>query len=160
MNRNLVGSILGRLATFDRQDTGRRQSRDIGNIWLARHRTKTIQRHWQHLTDKAQDDDNPEKLATFYRHDIEPRQSRDIGNNWQTRQSRDIGNIWQKRHRTKTIQTLATFDRQDTGRRQSRDIGNVWQARHRTKTIQRHWQHLTDKTQDEDNPETLAAFER
>jgi hypothetical protein len=44
----------------------------------------------------------------------------------------------------------ATLDRQDTGRRQSRDIGNIWQARHRTKTIQRHWQHLTDKTQDKD----------
>jgi hypothetical protein len=31
-------------------------------------------------------------------------------------------------------ETLATFDRQDTGRRQSRDIGNIWQTRHRTKT--------------------------
>jgi hypothetical protein len=28
------------------QDTGRRQSRDTGNVGYARHRTKTIQRHW------------------------------------------------------------------------------------------------------------------
>ena len=78
------------LATFDRQDTGRRQSRDIGNIWQTRHRTKKIQRHWQHLTDKTQDEDNPETLATFDRQDT------------RRRQSRDIGNIWQTRHRTKT----------------------------------------------------------
>jgi hypothetical protein len=27
-----------------------------------------------------------------------------------------------------------------------------------TKTIQRHWQHWVHRTQDEDNPETLAAW--
>jgi len=34
------------LATLGTQDTGRRQSRDTGNIGYTRHRTKTIQRHW------------------------------------------------------------------------------------------------------------------
>jgi hypothetical protein len=33
------------LATFGTQNTGRRQSRDTGNIWHTKHRTKTIQRH-------------------------------------------------------------------------------------------------------------------
>jgi hypothetical protein len=32
--------------TLDTQDTGRRQSRDTGNIGYTRHRTTTIQRHW------------------------------------------------------------------------------------------------------------------
>jgi hypothetical protein len=53
------------LATFGTQNTGRRQSRDTGNIWHTKHRTKTIQRHWQHLAHKTQDKDNPETLATF-----------------------------------------------------------------------------------------------
>jgi galactokinase len=267
------------LATFERQDTGRRQSREIDNIWQTRHRTKTIQRHWQHLTDKTQDEDNPETLATFDRQDTGRRQSRDTGNIWQTRHRlsmtldflrpvsclsnvttvsglssscvlsvkccqclwivfvlclacqmlpmaldclrpvsclSNVANVsglssscvlrvkccqclWivfvlclscqmlpmsldfrrpvsclsnvanvsgLSSSLTATTQdednpeTLATFDRQDTGRRQSRDIGNIWQVRHRTKTIQRHWQHLTGKTHDEDNPETLATFDR
>ena len=74
------------------QDTGRRQSRDSGNICHKRHRTKTIQRHWQHLSQKTQDEDNPETLATLG--------TQDTGR----RQSRDSGNICHKRHRTKTIQ--------------------------------------------------------
>ena len=65
------------LATLGSQDTGRRQSRDTGNIGLTRHRTKTIQRH-------------PETLATFG--------SQDTGR----RQFRDTGNIELTRHRTKT----------------------------------------------------------
>jgi hypothetical protein len=64
------------------QDTGRRQSRETGNICVHRiqyednpeklttfvytgYRTKTIQRNWQHLVHRIQDEDNPEKLATF-----------------------------------------------------------------------------------------------
>jgi hypothetical protein len=52
------------LATLGTQDTGRRQSRDTGNIWYTRHMTKTIQRHWQHLVHKTQDEDNTETRAT------------------------------------------------------------------------------------------------
>ena len=42
---------------------------------------------------------------------------------------------------------------------QSRDTGSIGYTRHRAKTIQRHWQHWIHKTQDEDNPETLAALD-
>jgi hypothetical protein len=35
------------LETLSTQDTGRRQSRDTGNIEHPRHWTKTIQRHWK-----------------------------------------------------------------------------------------------------------------
>ena len=41
------------LATLGTQDTGRRQSRDTGNIGYTRHRTTTIQRHWQHWAHKT-----------------------------------------------------------------------------------------------------------
>ena len=78
------------LATLGSQDTGRRHSRDTGNIGLKRHRTKTIQRHWQHWAHKTQNDDNPETLAILG--------SQDTGR----RQSRDTGNIGLTRHRTKT----------------------------------------------------------
>ena len=81
------------LATLGTQDIGRRQSRDTGNIGHTRHRTKTIQRHWQHWAHKTQDEDNPETLATLG--------TQDIGR----RQFRDTGNIGHTRHRTKTIQT-------------------------------------------------------
>jgi hypothetical protein len=64
--------------------------RDTGNIRLTRHRTKTIQRHWQHWAHKTQNDDNPETLAILG--------SQDTGR----RQSRDTGNIGLTRHRTKT----------------------------------------------------------
>jgi hypothetical protein len=63
------------LATFGTQETGRRQSRDTGNIWYTRHRTKKIQIHWQHRPQKTRDEekekkkgqaqiDNPDTLAT------------------------------------------------------------------------------------------------
>jgi hypothetical protein len=54
------------LATLGTQDTGRRQSRDTGNIGYTRHRTKTIQRYWQHWVHKTQDEDKQNKT-----HDIE-----------------------------------------------------------------------------------------
>ena len=41
---------------------------------------------------------------------------------------------------------------------QSRDTGNIGYTRHRMKTIQRHGQHWVHKTQDKDNPETLATL--
>jgi hypothetical protein len=47
---------------------------------------------------------------------------------------------------------------QDTGSRQSRDTGNNGHTKHRMKTIQRHCQQWVHKTQDEDNPETLATM--
>ena len=87
------------------QDTGRRQSRDTGNIGYTRHRTKTIQRHWQHWVNKTQDEDNPETLATLGTQDED------------------------------NPETLATLGTQDTGRRQSRETGNIGYTRHRTKTI-------------------------
>jgi flagellar biosynthesis/type III secretory pathway chaperone len=144
------------VATFATKDTGRRQSRDTGNIRHTRHRTKTIQRQWQHLSQKTQDKDNSETVATFATKDnpetVATLGTQDTGR----RQSRDSGNICHKRHRTKTIQrqwqhlpqktqdkdnpeTVATFVTKDTGRRQSRDSGNICHKRHRTKTIQRHW---------------------
>jgi hypothetical protein len=45
------------LARLGTQDTGQRQYRDTGNIGNTRHRTKTIQRHWQHWEHKTQDKD-------------------------------------------------------------------------------------------------------
>jgi hypothetical protein len=54
---------LATLVTLGTQDTGRRQSRDTGNIGYTRHMTKTIQRHWQHWVHKTQDEDNPETLS-------------------------------------------------------------------------------------------------
>ena len=132
------------VATFATKDTGRRQSRDTGNIRHTRHRTKTIQRQWQHLSQKTQDKDNSETVATLVTQDKDNPETlvtfvtKDTGR----RQFRDSGNICHKRHRTKTIQ-------------------RQWQhlpQRHRTKTIQRQWQHLPQKTQDEDNSETVATF--
>ena len=49
------------LTTLGTQDTGRRQSRDTDNIGHTRHRTKTIQRHWQHWAHKTQDEDKQNK---------------------------------------------------------------------------------------------------
>jgi hypothetical protein len=211
------------------QDTGRRQ---------------TIQRHWQHWTHKTQDEDrqsrdissightrhrtktnNPETSAALDTQDTERRQT--IQRHWQhwkyktqdeDKPSTDINSIRHTRHRTKTNnpEISAALDAQDTGRRQtiqrhrqhwthktqdedkqSRDICNIGHTRHRTKTnipettaaldsqdterrqtIQKHLQHWTLKTQDEDkqsrdigsighrrhrmktnNPETSAAFD-
>ena len=45
------------LATLGTQVTGQRQYRDTGNIGNTRHRTKTIQRHWQNREHKTQDKD-------------------------------------------------------------------------------------------------------
>ena len=50
------------LATLGTQDTGRRQSRDTGNIGYTRHRTKTIQRHWQHWVHKTQEEEKQNKI--------------------------------------------------------------------------------------------------
>jgi hypothetical protein len=85
------------LATFVKQDTGQRQSRDTGNKWAH----------------KTQDEDNPETLAT----------------NGHTRHRTDnpetMATNGQTRHRTKTIQRhWQQMGTQDTGRRQSRDTGN------------------------------------
>jgi hypothetical protein len=167
------------VATFVTKDTGQRQFRDSGNICHKRHRTKTIQRQWQHLPQKTQDEDNPETVATLGTQDTGRRQSRDSGNICHKRhRTKTIQRQWQhlpQRHRTKTIQrqwqhlpqktqdednseTVATFATKDIGQRQFRDSGNICHKRHRTKTIQRQWQHLSQKTQDEDNPETVATF--
>ena len=70
----------------------------LATLGHTRHRTKTIQRHWQH------------------------RGIQDTGR----RQSRDTGNIGHTGHRTKTIQRhWQHWGIQDTGRRQSRDTGNI-----------------------------------
>ena len=68
------------------------QSRDTGSIGYTRHRTKTIQRHWQHWIHKTQDEENPETLVAL--------DTQDTGR----RQSRDTGSIGYIRHRTKKIQ--------------------------------------------------------
>ena len=64
------------LAALGTQDTGRRQSRDTGSMGYTRHRTKTIQRHWQYWAHKTQDEDNLETLATLGTQDTERRQTK------------------------------------------------------------------------------------
>ena len=61
-----------------------------GNIGYTRHRTKTIQRNWQHWVHKTQDKDNLETLATLGTQDED------------------------------NPETLATLGTQDTGRRQNK----------------------------------------
>ena len=119
-----------KLATFGTQDSDEDkqtegqslngQSRETGNIWYTRHRTKT------NKTEGQSGMDNPEKLATFGTQDTGRRQTKLRGNLWNG-QSRETGNIWYTRHRTKTNKTegqsrmdnpekLATFVcTQDTG---------------------------------------------
>ena len=84
------------LAALGTQDTGRRQSRDTGNIGCTRHKTKTIQRHWQHWVHKTQAEDNPETLATLGTQDT------------RRRQSSDTSNIGCTRHKTKTNKSKNT----------------------------------------------------
>ena len=62
--------------TSDTQDTWQRQSRDSGNIGYTRHRTKTIQRQWQHRVHKTQDKDNLETVATSGTQDTGQRQTK------------------------------------------------------------------------------------
>ena len=50
-----------KLATLGTQDTGQKQSKETGNIGYTRHRTKTIQRNWQHWVHKTQDKDKQNK---------------------------------------------------------------------------------------------------
>jgi len=64
------------LTTLGTQDTWQRQSRDTDNIGYTRHRTKTIQRHWQHWVHKTHDKDNPETLTTLGTQDTWQRQSK------------------------------------------------------------------------------------
>jgi hypothetical protein len=186
--------------------------------------TKTIQRHWQHLTGKTQDEDNPETLATFDRQDTGLRQSRDIGNIWHCEC------LWIVFVMCLTCQMLpmsldclchvsylsnaANVSGLSSScvlsvkccqclwivfvlylvcqmlpmsldyRRPVSCLSNVTNISGLSsscvlsvkccqclwivlvlclacpKTIQRNWQHLTGKTQDEDNPETLATFDR
>jgi hypothetical protein len=90
-----------KLATFGTQDTGRRQTKLRGNQeW-------TIQRNWQHLVHKTEDEDKQNWRAII------------------NGQSRETGNIWYIRQRTKTNKTegqwkmvnpekLATLGTQDT----------------------------------------------
>ena len=56
-------------------------------------------------------------------------------------------------------ETLATLGTQETGRSQRKQI-NIRENRSDNQewTIQRHWQNWAHKTQDEDNPETLATL--
>jgi hypothetical protein len=53
------------LTVLGTEDTGQRQPRDTDSIGHTRHRTKTIQRHWQYWAHKTQDKDNPEKLTVL-----------------------------------------------------------------------------------------------
>jgi hypothetical protein len=64
------------LATLGSQDTGRRQFRDTGNIGLTRHRTKTIQRHWQHWAHKTQDEDKQKHNTTQKMGNTDPTKNR------------------------------------------------------------------------------------
>ena len=64
------------------------QSRDTGNIGYTRHKTKTIQRHWQHWVHKKKN-----KTKT---------QHRDTGNTGYTRRKTKL------KHNTETPATLGT----------------------------------------------------
>jgi hypothetical protein len=74
------------LAILGTQYTGRRHSRETGNIGHTRHRAKTLQRNWQHWAHKTQGEDTPETLATLSTQDTGRRQSRETGNIGYTRQ--------------------------------------------------------------------------
>jgi hypothetical protein len=52
---------------LEKQDPGRKQSRDTGSIGKTGPRTKTIQRHWHNWTNKKQDEGNPQTLVTLFR---------------------------------------------------------------------------------------------
>ena len=79
---------------------------DTGNIGHTRHRTKTIQRYWQHWAHKTQDEDNPEILTTLGTHDTGRKQTNkytlEKTGVIKNEQSRDTGNIGCTRNRTKT----------------------------------------------------------
>jgi hypothetical protein len=126
-----------------RMVTGWRQYRGTGNIWYTRHRTKTIQRHWQHLVHKTQDEDNTERLATFGTQANVASVS--VLSSSCVLCTKCCQCLWIVFVLCLAYQmlpvSLATFGTQDTGRRQFRDTGNIWYTRHRTKTIQRQWQH-------------------
>jgi hypothetical protein len=89
------------LVTFGTQNTG--------NIWHTRHRTKTIQRHWQHLAHKTQDKDNTKTLATFG--------TQDTDNIWHTRYWQHLAHKTQdedkentKRNTTQKIKKMSNTD--------------------------------------------------
>ena len=86
------------------QVTGQRQYRDTGNIGNTRHRTKTIQRHWQHWEHRTK---------TIQRH-------------WQNWEHKTLDKD--------NTETLATLGTQDTGQRQYRDTGKIGNTRHKIKT--------------------------
>jgi hypothetical protein len=70
--------------------------RDTGSIGYTRHRTKPIQRHWQHGLHKTRDEDNPETLAAWGIQDTGRRQSRDTGSVEYTRLgTKTIQRHWQ-----------------------------------------------------------------
>jgi hypothetical protein len=107
--------------------------------------SSSIQRHWQHWADKTQDEDNPETLTTLGRQDTGRRQS------WEDclRPASCLPNVV-------SVSGLSSSCVLSAQCCQCLRIVFVL----RPKTILRHWQHGADKTQDEDNPETLTTLGR
>jgi hypothetical protein len=148
-----VLGLVEKLVTLDKQDPGRRQSRDTGSIGQTRPRTKTIQRHWYHWTNKKQDEGNPETLVTldslwivFVLGLVCPMLPVSLDC---LRPGSCLSNVTSVSGLSSSwvlffqyYQCLWIFFvlfLEETGRRQSRDTGNIGQTRNRTKIIQRNW---------------------
>jgi hypothetical protein len=124
------------LLTLDKQETGRGQSRDTGNIGQTRNRTKTIQRHWYHWTNKKQDEGNPGTSVSG------------LSSSWvlffQCYQCLWIvfvlGLVCPMLPVSQDcLRPGSCLSNVTSFSGQSRDTGNIGQTRPRTKTIQRNW---------------------
>ena len=81
----------------DEKSISNGQSRYTGNIGHIRHKTKTIQIHWQHWTHKTQDKDNPDTLATLDTQDTGRRQTKHKNTTQKTKtmSNKDLTKNWE-----------------------------------------------------------------
>jgi hypothetical protein len=127
------------LVTLDKEDPGRRQSRDTGNIGQTRPRTKTMflvcpmlpvsldcLRHVSCLSNVTSVSGLSSSWVLFVQC-------------YQCLWIVFVLGLVCPMLPVSLDCPLVTLDKQETGRRQSKDTGNIGQTRPRTKTIQRHW---------------------